>query len=120
MKTSSAKNKGRRAQQEVIEKIKKQFPDINDMDIVSTPMGVTGTDVYLSSEAASNFPFAIEVKNQEKLAIWSALEQSEDQNRDVKDKHLTPLLVFKRNRSEMYCALKFDTFLELIKNSSRR
>jgi hypothetical protein len=72
-------------------------------------MGQSGMDVQLSEAARERFPYAIEAKNQEKLNIWSALEQSARDNRD-----LTPLLVFKRNRSDVYCALRFEDFMSLV------
>jgi len=73
-------------------------------------MGVTGEDIKLSEAASKLFPFSVEAKNQENISIWSALAQA-----DSKERLLKPLLVFKRNKSEVYCALKFDDFLELVK-----
>ncbi len=75
-------------------------------------MGVSGEDVQLSEAAVKKFPFSVEAKNTEKLNIWAALEQSETDNRD-----LTPLVVFKRNRSEVFCAMKFDDLLKLLKDN---
>lgn len=74
-------------------------------------MGCPGEDVKLSEEATKLFPFSVECKNCEKLQIWKALEQAESENRE-----LSPLLVFKRNRSETYVAMKFDDFINLIKD----
>ena len=106
----SRKQKGRRLQQYIVDKIKELFPQLSDRDIRSTPMGVTGDDVQLSEKAAGLFPYSIEAKNVEKLNVWAALEQSSSDNRE-----LTSLLVFKRNRSDVYCALKFDDFMSLLK-----
>lgn len=72
-------------------------------------MGAGGVDIQLSPAAQQKFGFAVEAKNQERLNIWSALEQAEE-NAD----ELVPLVVFKRNRSEIYCAMKFDDLLELL------
>ena len=55
------------------------------------------------------FPFSVECKNQEKLNIWSALEQAEDNSNN----HI-PLVVFKRNRSKTYAVLEFDSLLKLL------
>jgi hypothetical protein len=72
-------------------------------------MGCTGEDVWLSDRAQAFFPYAVEVKNTEKLSIWEALKQAESPDRKG-----TPLLVFTRNHADMYCALKFDDFMELV------
>ena len=108
MKTSSAKQKGRRAQTAVVKRILDTFP-LSESDVRSNPMGCTGEDVWLSERAQAFFPYAVEVKNTEKIAIWESLKQAESPNRKG-----TPLLVFTRNHAEMYCALKFDDFMELI------
>lgn len=106
---SSRKQKGRRLQQRIVDSIRKLF-NLGDGDIKSNPMGCTGEDIWLSEYARQIIPFSIEAKNTEKLNIWAALEQSESSNRKYK-----PLLVFSRNRSKDYCALKLDDFLLLLK-----
>jgi hypothetical protein len=111
MKPQSAKAKGRKLQQYIAEKILELFPELTERDVKSTSMGVSGDDIQLSEEATKKFPFSVEAKNQERLQIWEALKQSTKDNRD-----LTPLLVFKRNRSEVYCAMKFEDFLSLLKD----
>lgn len=65
-------------------------------------------DIKLSEAAAKEFPYSIECKNVEKLNIWEALKQAEANKSD-----LEPLLVFKRNRSKIYCVLDFNTFMKL-------
>lgn len=72
-------------------------------------MGQSGVDVQLSPAARKIYPFSIECKAQEALSIWSALQQAEDN----KGNH-TPLLAFKRNRSEIYVALKLEDFLNIL------
>lgn len=116
MKTSSAKQKGRRLQQRIAAFIRHIF-NLSEEDVFSNPMGCQGEDIRLSDKARECFPFSIESKNTEKLNIWEALAQAESSNRKYK-----PLVVFSRNRSEDYCALKFSDFmllLEQIKNLSR-
>jgi hypothetical protein len=109
MRTSSAKAKGRKLQAYVRNKLLELYPQLTENDIRSVPSGTQGEDIQLSEKAREVIPLSIECKNQEKLAIWAALKQSESENRD-----LTPLLVFKRNRSEVYCALKFEDFLKIV------
>lgn len=112
--TASRKNKGRKLQQHVASKILELYPELTERDVVSVPMGMAGDDIRLSELGSNLFPFSVECKNQEKLSIWAALDQSSKTNRE-----LTPLLVFKRNRSDVYCALKFDDFLKLAKKSEK-
>jgi len=109
MNTSSAKAKGRRLQQRVVELIRLLFGLAED-DVSSNPMGCSGEDVKLSPLARRHFPFSVECKNTEKLNIWAALEQAESQNRKYK-----PLLVFSRNHSKDYCALKLEDFMHILK-----
>ena len=58
--------------------------------------------------------FNWECKNQEKLNIWSSLQQAEDNAGE----HI-PLVVFKRNRSKTYVAFELDKLMEILneKNS---
>jgi len=108
--TASRKQKGRKLQQFVRDKVLEQYPSLTERDVKSTPMGCSGEDVMLSEAAVKLFPYSVEAKNVEKLNIWSALTQSESNNRE-----LEPLLVFKRNHSKTYVALEFDYFMALLK-----
>ena len=113
MKTQSAKSKGRRLQQEVRDLILETFNELEKDDVRSTSMGASGEDLLLSPAARKLFPFATECKNQEKLNIWSSLEQAETNA----GKHI-PLLIFKRNRSKTYAVLEFGKLLELLDEDS--
>ena len=68
-----------------------------------------GEDVLLSPAARKLFPFSVECKNQEKLNIWSSLQQAEDNAGE----HI-PLVVFKRNRSKTYVAFELDKLMEVL------
>ena len=109
MKTQSAKAKGRRLQQAIVKKILEKYPQLTENDVTSISMGKAGMDIELSEAARKKFPFAVEAKNTEKLNIWSAIDQANGSNRD-----LTPLVIFKRNRSDIYVTLKLDDFMELL------
>ena len=108
MKTRSAKNKGKRLQNQVRDLILEKFNKLEEDDVRSITMGDSGEDILLSPAARRLFPFSVECKNQEKLNIWS-LEQAETNS----GKH-TPLLIFKRNRTKTYAVLEFDKLLELL------
>ena len=109
MKPRSAKNKGKRLQNKVIDLILEKFETLEPDDVRSITMGDSGEDILLSPAARRKFPFSVECKNQEKLNIWSSLEQAETNS----GKHV-PLLVFKRNRTKTYAVLEFDKLLELL------
>jgi hypothetical protein len=109
MKPRSAKNKGKRLQNKVRDLILEKFNQLEPDDVRSVTMGDSGEDILLSPAARKLFPFSTECKNQEKLNIWSSLEQSETNS----GKHI-PIVIFKRNRSKTYVALEFEKLLELL------
>lgn len=111
MKTSSAKNKGRRACQEVRDLLFKFAPDLKPDDIQVTPSGVTGEDLHLSPAAQEVYPLTIECKNQEKLELWAAIKQSESHAKEGR----YPTLFFRRNHSELYVVLKAEHFMKLVR-----
>ena len=110
MKTRSAKNKGKRLQNSVRDILLETFDTLEPDDIKSAVMGDSGEDIQLSPAARKIIPYSIECKNQEKLNIWSALEQAEG-NKGVSK----PVLIFKRNRSKTYAVLELEDFVDLIK-----
>ena len=73
-------------------------------------MNGVSIDLQLSEEGAKAFPYAVEVKNQERLNIWQSLLQTSKHAEKLK---LEPLLAFRRNRSEMWVAIRAEHFLEL-------
>ena len=109
MKPRSAKNKGKRLQNKIRDLILEKFDILEPDDVRSITMGDSGEDILLSPAARKLFPFSVECKNQEKLNIWSSLEQAEINS----DKHI-PLVVFKRNRSKTYAVLEFEELLKLL------
>ena len=110
MKPRSAKNKGKRLQNKVRDLILEKFNSkLEQDDVRSITMGDSGEDILLSPAARKIFPFSVECKSQERLSIWEALEQAEDNSGN----HI-PLLIFKRNRSKTYAVLEFDELLKLL------
>jgi hypothetical protein len=107
VKPSSAKAKGRRAQNEVVAVLREFYPDWEEDDVRPAVMGEAGEDVKLSPRARRDFPWTVEVKNVERLNIWEALKQA------MGRKH-RGLLFFRRNRSDLYVALRAHDFLEAI------
>lgn len=101
MKRGSAVAKGRRLSS-VVADIVRAMVEGEPGDVTVTPSGINGPDVQLSPYAKRRFPFAIECKNQEKLSIWSALKQCED---NAKKFGGIPMLVFGRNRTQPYVCI---------------
>jgi hypothetical protein len=111
MKTRSAKNKGKRLQNNIRDILLETFKEqLEPDDIKSTTMGESGEDIQLSPAARKLIPYAIECKNQEKLNIWESLKQAESNSEKGK-----PVLIFKRNRSKTYAVLEIQDFIDLIK-----
>ena len=110
MKPRSAKNKGKRIQNKVRDLILEKFNSkLEPDDVRSITMGDSGEDILLSPAARRLFPFSVECKNQEKLNIWSSLEQAEGNSGNH-----PPLVIFKRNRSKTYAVLEFEELLKLL------
>lgn len=104
----SRKGKGRRGQQLVKQMILDYFPDLQEDDVLSRSMGASGTDLHLSPKAQECFNFDVEVKCQEKVRLWESWEQCKGNASN------TPLLIVKRNRSDVLAVLKFEDLLELL------
>ena len=79
-------------QQKIVEDLYKVFHDLEEGDLRSTPMGSGGEDVQMSAKAMKLIPYSFEAKNQERLNIWNALEQSEH---NCNGRH--PVVVIKKN-----------------------
>lgn len=73
--------------------------------------GSTGRDIYFSAAGAKKFDFAVECKNQESLNIWRAILQAKNHVGESDD---TPLVIFSKNREEIYCALPLSRLLSLL------
>ena len=115
MKTRSGKAKGRRLQNKVRDVLIEHFSDkLEPDDIKVAIMGESGEDIKLSPAARKLIPYSFECKNQEKLSIWSSLEQAEENSGDY-----PPVLIFKRNRSKTYVVVELEEFMKLIDDRSK-
>ena len=88
----------------------KAAPELEEDDILVTSSSVTGEDLKFSPKARERYPFAVECKNQEKLAIWAALEQAQTH---VKGNNRIPTLIFKRNKTKLFIAMGLEEFLRI-------
>lgn len=80
-------------------------------DIVVTSSSVTGEDLMLSPLARKIFPYCFELKNVEKLNVWTAIKQAQNH---CGDKPFLPLVVFRRNNHPLRVVVDFEHFVELV------
>ena len=108
MKSRSAKNKGKRLQNQVRDLLLEKFQQLEEDDVRSTTMGDSGEDILLSPAARKLFPFSVECKNQEKLNIWEAYNQACDNAG-----HYEPIVVIKRNNQKPLVLIDAEYFMVL-------
>jgi hypothetical protein len=94
MKTSSAKQKGRKLQQWMRDLLIKKL-DVHPEDIESRSMGSQGEDLIMARAAREKFPLSIECKNQESVNVWKSYEQAAENSGEYE-----PVVVIKRNKSK--------------------
>ena len=114
MKSRSAKNKGKRLQNNFRDLLLEAFQELEPDDIRSAIMGESGEDIKLSPAARKLIPYSFECKNREKLNIWDSLKQAEENSGDY-----SPVLIFKRNRSKTYAVINIEKFIELINENNK-
>ena len=111
----SRKQKGKafqnRVRQDLVDRL-----GIDPGDILSTAMGQSGCDLYLSPAARERFPFGVECKAQERIALPEWWEQC---TRNAAAEGLTPLLVLKQSRREALAVLRWTDLLALLRHDHR-
>ena len=110
IKRRSAKAKGRGFQKETARKIR-EYNNLLDSDVRSTAASVPGEDILFSEIARNIFPFSVECKCQEHINIWGAIEQAKKNGGKY-----VPIVVFKKNNTDTYVTIDFDSFLALVKH----
>ena len=108
---ASRKAKGRRLQQAVRQDLIDRL-GIDPGDILSTAMGQSGCDLYLSPAARERFPFAVECKAQERIALPEWWQQC---TRNAAAEGLAPLLVLKQSRREPLAVLRWEDLHTLLR-----
>ena len=107
MLTSSAKAKGRKLQQWMRDLLIEKL-DVHPEDIESRSMGAGGEDLIMARSARKKFPYSIECKNQEKVNIWDAYKQAEENS-----KNYEPIVILKRNNTKPLVLIDADYFVNL-------
>ena len=111
----SRKQKGKafqnRVRQDLIDHL-----GVPEGDVLSTAMGQSGCDLYLSPAARERFPFGVECKAQEAIALPAWWRQC---TRNAEKEGLTPLLLIKRNREEPLAVLRWSDLLLLLTTTNQ-
>ena len=107
MKTSSAKAKGRKLQQWFANVLVETL-GLDSEDLESRPMGSSGEDIIMGKQTRQIFPYSVECKNQEKVNIWSAMEQAESNCKSYE-----PLVVIKKNGKKPLAVIDAEYFVEM-------
>ncbi len=113
MKSRSKKDKGKRLQNWVCQKLSELLgvPWGKDELIASREMGQTGVDIRLIGEAKKRFSFAVECKNQETWKLPNFIRQAKDNQGSYPDW----LLVLKKNHFEPIVVMDAEAFFKLMK-----
>ena len=110
MRPQSAKAKGRRLQQQFRELLIEEL-GIHPEDIESRSMGAGGEDLIMARAAREKFPYSIECKNVEKLNVWEAYKQAEENSKDYE-----PVVVMKKNNHKTLVVLDAEYFVKIHKD----
>ena len=108
MKPSSCKAKGRVLQDWIRIKLMEEF-DIHEDDIKTAVMGESGEDIKMARAAREKFPFSIEAKNVEKLNVWQAYEQAQENSGKYE-----PIVIMKKNRKKPLVVMDAESFIKLM------
>lgn len=109
MKTSSAKAKGRKLQNDIVAYILATYLELTELDVRSTSMGAGGEDVQMSSKAKQLFPYQVECKNQEKFkGIYDIMDQAKGHG------NYEPVAFIKMNRKEPLAIITAEHFFNLM------
>lgn len=108
VKTHSAKSKGRKLQQWARDLVLQTLPHLEEDDVRSTPMGVSGSDLQLSPLARKSFAYDVECKNLARVGVYRFIDQCNNRG-DVE-----PLVIVKENRRKPLVVVDAEHFFELL------
>ena len=108
MKAKGKREKGSRAEREFAQLLRESGLDKNAKRQLLSGGG------YLKGDINNALDLSIEVKNQERLNIWKAIEQAEEEARLSNNQ---PIVVFKRNNSPFYVCLTAWQWIDLMKKA---
>lgn len=121
LKTSSAKGKARRLQQQLQKRLLQIMANVKETHSVdpdhirSTPMGVSGEDLMLSPGARDFFPFAFECKNSERIGFWPTVDQAV-----ANAGRYIPVIMFGKNHSDSWMAMPSKAWLSMLESLAHK
>ena len=83
---------------------------LEEDDIKSQTMGMTGEDIVLSPAARKLIPYSIECKNVERLNVWQCIKQTESNVQE----DCNPALVIKRHQTDTYVIIPLELWISII------
>ena len=112
MKAQSAKAKGRKLQQWTRDRVLETFNHLEDDDVRSTSMGVSGSDLQLSPLARKSFAYDVECKSLARVGVYRYIDQCNNRG------DAQPLVIVKENRRRPLAVVDAEHFFELLRNLS--
>ena len=106
----SKKAKGKRAEQQFAAILRKKGIDVN-----ARPMPMSGAMSHFKSDIFTTAPWAIEVKNQERVSLWDWWDQTTSQTVPPKK----PLLVVGCNYRPQLCVLRAEDWADLVAENAQ-
>ena len=106
---ASRKQKARRLQQFVRDLMLRFAESLALDDVRSTPMGVSGEDIQLSTAAREIYPWSVECKAQEKVNVYKAYSQAQDNNTGDYE----PIVFFSKNHHKPMVMLDAEYFVRM-------
>lgn len=110
IKTSSAKNKGRKLQQWTRDKLLELVPTLEPDDVKSTSMGASGEDVQLSPAARKSVPMTFECKARKGIAVYGFYDQALENA----PKGMEPVVILKADRKKPLALVDAEYFLKKV------
>lgn len=110
---------GREGQKKVRDILLSAFPDLEEDDIYSRPMGSPGEDLMLSPAARKHLPFDIEIKYGKQVNLIRANQQAEGESRNK----YAPLSVgcYRLEKPQVfYACLKLEDLLAILKEKENK
>lgn len=108
MTPRSAKNKGKKLQNDVKRLLVSAFPEYEG-HIKSTTMGESGEDIQISPTARKAIPYQIECKSRASIAVYKDYDQAKSHGNDE------ALLIIKQNGSKPLAVIDLEKFIHLIR-----
>lgn len=101
----SKKAKGKRLELKVSQGLR-----LKGLDKDARPMIMSGAAEGFKTDIFTKLPFAIECKNQERVQLWQAWEQAQEQRKPFKD----PVLMISGNYRPIIVVMDFEDWLNLV------